>query len=1458
MARAQLTQLEDLGTHLAELLIRKGAEPPALLELALLAARSDDNDHVRKLLGIAGQIEDYWGRSPATVQWPSGDAPWQQAHRHLAGIVNALGKALPEPVAAPPARGDELRVRLRSEWLIQAAIAWQDAGAFSDPIFPAAAGAESCSLHALLVDQGEGRGQIAKLTLHLMPAERAHLQFAAMPTSALTPCTAEFLSAMDDATNWLRSITQPVATRDFALGWDFAPVGGRILGLHGRSAGAALALGAAWLVRTWVNAEALRAGLHRVRPGDLVDAPVSATIEAGGKLGRVGGVVFKAPALRPYVQSRAWQGTTVSMYVSSLQDGLAGDELNALGVYVDPCESMAELIGRIAARHPLTPAQQSLLCALLEGEPKSDDPVQLSDLTLRQVVHSPVTTVGDFLLHRWALWAQEPEGQLHVRFVPLQLEPDPAALAPGTEVSPGRYKGVADLLKTNDRSGLHAFMLRGEPGAGKSTLMQHHEQWLCRKALRQVHAGEPVAELPLYLPLAGLPEDADPLAWARDELHKAHPQCHELHALLRRDRQGHDQLTKLRVMLDGLNELPVSSVDRRRGRAQQVVHAIWQGLRPGLPMLLGARAHHGFDFKARMAGVPALYVVPADVLPWGNEEILAYLRCRFPQPGKAEALWNDLRRHPQTLAMCRVPINLVGQCDLLEAGVARLVTDRADLYRRWLWQRLQRELGKAQANQDESPFYDDELLTPDDRETLLAPGVLAQERMPPWPRGGCLLGSMFRQGLAQWRQSAASDPGVPSAARGEVQVDWDSEDQNRSVVNWLAPALRLKWRRAVQELGLAHLSPDRQRFKWRHQSWGEYLASVELLRLPPTQMAAADRDQLFKELQPPALQTRDIDELRHLRRQTDENWGRVQPAFWQQLLSEGITLPRSDVEAAMRRGGYQDHDFDHPDGVWQVYLRNGLITEHGGPAPTVRANLQRWGDAVGVAETVGAAVEDWPQSPAAWQVLITERLWSRFESEVWRRLGLQLGEDEARALRDRPGRLELPSRGDLDEVLTLALLGLADAGTWLGELLAQGLWQPASAALPVLAGRPEGSGRPPEALLQQLRRVLLLRSVGAGRGVHQRLAAGGVIAALEQPFGGLPQPLQDHCKREWKEAFSSDGHDLRHRLQAGLLLGEVGDTLRYERVSVALADGGTRGGGMRLRRRHWIGVGTAGRQTVFRIGSDKPDPSAIDNEQPPFDVPLPYFEVAAYPVTVGEWQAFVDCGGYDDAEAAWWRTAGAAAQAWLQERQAKMKGRPVRPLTWGWSDWSNPLQPVTGVTAHEALAYAAWAAVLYQGPGWDDGLAPALPTEVQWEAAVRGPAQPGKPPQQRWPHPGPADRPGPLDFNHSRTRWLRPSPVGVFSSGLTAQGVADAAGNVWEWCSNARPDTEGWTAAAQRQANTHAAPADGVTPRALRGGSYDNRADRCRAGYRSRGLPGLGSNDGGLRLVRCVLPHSEP
>jgi len=143
-----------------------------------------------------------------------------------------------------------------------------------------------------------------------------------------------------------------------------------------------------------------------------------------------------------------------------------------------------------------------------------------------------------------------------------------------------------------------------------------------------------------------------------------------------------------------------------------------------------------------------------------------------------------------------------------------------------------------------------------------------------------------------------------------------------------------------------------------------------------------------------------------------------------------------------------------------------------------------------------------------------------------------------------------------------------------------------------------------------------------------------------------------------------------------------------------------------------------------------------------------------------------------------------------------------------WEEQSrHPSRPVVGVTWRQAQSYCTWAEC-------------QLPTEEQWEAAARGaegrifPWGPEEPDEYR------------ANFDG---KVGQPTPVGMFPDGDNQEGVADLAGNVWEWTRSDFGEEE---------------------RKCVRGASFVDEAFFLRAASRDWGGPDDWSDFIGFRCVR--------
>ena len=220
---------------------------------------------------------------------------------------------------------------------------------------------------------------------------------------------------------------------------------------------------------------------------------------------------------------------------------------------------------------------------------------------------------------------------------------------------------------------------------------------------------------------------------------------------------------------------------------------------------------------------------------------------------------------------------------------------------------------------------------------------------------------------------------------------------------------------------------------------------------------------------------------------------------------------------------------------------------------------------------------------------------------------------------------------------------------------------------------------------------------------------------------------------------------------------------------------------------------------------------AFDNEGPRHKAWLEPFALASRPVTNAEFLAFIEDGGYQQAE------------HWLSEGWARMQeeGRS-HPYYWRRQDgrWTHftlhgeqmlhPDAPVSHVDYFEASAFASWAGC-------------RLPEEREWECAAR-------------------------DMDPSQGRWA--DPDGLLEPQPLKQGSSFQAlyGEVWEWTRSAYSAYPGYQ------------PAEGAIGEyngkfmcgqfVLRGGSCLTPPDHARPTYRNFFPPDAQWQMTGLRLAK--------
>lgn len=174
-------------------------------------------------------------------------------------------------------------------------------------------------------------------------------------------------------------------------------------------------------------------------------------------------------------------------------------------------------------------------------------------------------------------------------------------------------------------------------------------------------------------------------------------------------------------------------------------------------------------------------------------------------------------------------------------------------------------------------------------------------------------------------------------------------------------------------------------------------------------------------------------------------------------------------------------------------------------------------------------------------------------------------------------------------------------------------------------------------------------------------------------------------------------------------------------------------------------------------------PFGWDNESPAWSTDVPAFAIERHDVTNDRFMAFVEAGGYRDAQ--WWAE---DDWRWIQSEQRQ------HPLFWErdgqeWS-WRGMFEPIplppswpVYVSLAEASAFARWRGL-------------RLPTEAEFQRAAYG--SPSGERRFPWGAAEPDTTRGVFDFSS----W-DPEPAGSHPAGASAWGVEDLVGNGWEWTS---------------------------------------------------------------------------
>lgn len=258
----------------------------------------------------------------------------------------------------------------------------------------------------------------------------------------------------------------------------------------------------------------------------------------------------------------------------------------------------------------------------------------------------------------------------------------------------------------------------------------------------------------------------------------------------------------------------------------------------------------------------------------------------------------------------------------------------------------------------------------------------------------------------------------------------------------------------------------------------------------------------------------------------------------------------------------------------------------------------------------------------------------------------------------------------------------------------------------------------------------------------------------------------------------------------------------------------------------------------YMLGGLPNQPFIFDNEKWAHPVKIAPFLISSTPVTFGQYQAFVDAGGY--LESSFWSAEG---WAWLSESGQDgphfWKKEPERGWIWRWFDQWQPIEenmPMVNVNWYEANAYCRWAGC-------------RLPSEAEWELAASATPMPdgaGFDAQKKW-YPWGNQHPS---ANHANlnSRSGRIIDVRAFPQGDSAFGLRQMIGNVWEWTADTFDAFPGYVIDPY---DTYSAPSFGQQ-KVLRGGCWATRPHVIRNTFRNFYTPDRNNIFAGFRTARSI------
>ncbi|HEY9016696.1 MAG TPA: ergothioneine biosynthesis protein EgtB [Gemmatimonadales bacterium] len=250
---------------------------------------------------------------------------------------------------------------------------------------------------------------------------------------------------------------------------------------------------------------------------------------------------------------------------------------------------------------------------------------------------------------------------------------------------------------------------------------------------------------------------------------------------------------------------------------------------------------------------------------------------------------------------------------------------------------------------------------------------------------------------------------------------------------------------------------------------------------------------------------------------------------------------------------------------------------------------------------------------------------------------------------------------------------------------------------------------------------------------------------------------------------------------------------------------------------------------VVEIGTDD-RAAAYDNERGRHSVYLAPFWIDVTPVTNGQFQEFIEAGGYTNRE--YWSESG---WSWLQQANVSAPKHWTRAdgvWTTRSMDRSGPVEPnhpVCHVCYYEAEAFARFAGK-------------RLPTELEWEAAASW--DPDSATKRSYPW---GEQPVNAELANVDQLSFGTAEVGAYPANVSPAGCYGMIGDVWEWTSSDFQPYPGFESFPYPE---YSEAFFGSDYKVLRGGSWATRPGAIRNTFRNWDYPIRRQIFSGFRCAR--------